>query len=282
MRGGRGAERRFSGFPPRTDLRRDPDGLGSLPCWKARALACAGRRDGRIVPAVQEIFSPSVPVPDDSESGHANSPGTSLALPDRLAGDQPDRPLHARGRPLRALSTAARPSCRAAARDERHLVGRRDRRLARRSRPPAAPAACVRGARGRPHNAQARLSCDGAPQPRSHVQRATVAQPGGTVPALPHDPRCPRTPSTAMVECLPPTRIGRPLQRPVQLAPAARRRARQYAACPSRSFRGRPAGAPGALQRGGCRQRARPCSGVPYARNLPDPKADHVAAPAQR
>lgn len=164
------------------------------------------------------IFSPFVPASNDSESGHADPSGTSLAIPDRLARDQPDRSLQTRGRALRALSAPARTPCRAACRGGRRLVGWGDRRMAGRSRPSTPSAADVRASRGRSNDPQACLSRNGASQPRSHLQRTALAQSRGALPALPHDPRRPRTSTTPVVERVSATRLGRSLHRPVQLA----------------------------------------------------------------
>lgn len=172
----------------------------------------------RADPSILGALSPFVPARDDSESGDAHSSGTSLALSDRLAGNQQDRSLHAGGWALRTLPASAWAPCRAARRHERCVVGSRDRRLARRPRAAAAPGASLRSARSHPDDAQARLSRHCAPQSRSDLQRAEVAQSRRALSALPHDPRWPGTPPASLVECLSPPRVGRPLHRSIQLA----------------------------------------------------------------
>ena len=164
------------------------------------------------------LFSPFVPMPDDSESVNADPSGTSLALSDRLAGDQQDRSLHAGGWALRTMPASSWAPCRAACRRRRGLVGCRDCRMARRPRSAAASGARVRSARGYPYDAQARLPCHRPPQSRPDLQRAAMAQSRRVLPALPHDPRRSRASPASMVECLSATRLGRPLHRQIQIA----------------------------------------------------------------
>jgi hypothetical protein len=142
---------------------------------------------------------------------YADPPGTSRALPDRLAGDQPDRALQTRRRAVRALSAPARTPRYAASRHGWRLVGYRDSRLARRPRPSASPPAWLCAARGDRHDAQASLSRDRAPQPRSDLQRSALAQPRRALSALPHDPRRARTSPASLVERLSPACARRPL-----------------------------------------------------------------------
>ena len=149
-------------------------------------LRGCGRDD--VKAAISEAFSPFVLGPNDSESLDADPPGTSMAVPDRLDRDQPDRPLHAGWRPLRTLPAAARSPRRSAARHQWSVVGRGDLGLARRPRPPASPRAAFRPARRDPNNAQAGLSRDRAPQPRPDLQRAALAEPRRALPTMPHDP----------------------------------------------------------------------------------------------
>lgn len=156
----------------------------------------------------------------------ADPSGTSLALPDRLAGDQSDRALHARRRALRALPAPPRTPRHATAGHRWRLVGYRDPRLARWSRPPASPPARLRAARGNRDDAHAGLSRDRPSQPRPDLQRPALAQPRGAVSALPHDPRRSRTSSAPLVERLSPTRDRRPLLGSLQLAPFATMRTR--------------------------------------------------------
>lgn len=159
---------------------------------------------------------------------HADPPGTSLALPNRLTGDQLYRALQTRRRTLRALSAPARTPRYAASRHEWRLVGYRDSRLARRPRPSPSPPAWLCAARGDRHDAQASLSRDRAPQPRSDLQRTALAQPCRALSALPHDPRRARTSSASLVERLSPARARRPLFWPLQLegGPSANTRCR--------------------------------------------------------
>lgn len=183
-----------------------------------RRHGCAEGLSSMRVTRPKELFSPFVLTTNDSESGDADPSRTSLALPDRLAGDQQDRPLQARRRPLRALPTSAWSSRRAARGHRWHLVGCRDRRLARRPRPAASPATGVCAPRRHSADPQARLSGNRAPQPRPDVQRPALAQSRGFMPAVPHDPRRSRTPPAPLVECLPSPRVGRPLHRALRLA----------------------------------------------------------------
>lgn len=186
---------------PTTGPKPTPDHIASLP-----AVFLVGPR-----------LSAFVPRPEDSESANADPPGTSLALPDRLAGDQQNRSLLARWRPLRTLPASPRASRRAVGRHRRHLVGCGDRCLAGWPRPAASPSAGLRPARCHPHDAQTRLSCHRTPQPRSDFQRAAMAQSRCPLPTVPYDPRRARASPPSLVECLPPTGVGRPLHRPIQL-----------------------------------------------------------------
>jgi hypothetical protein len=188
---------------------------------EARAEGSARMCLRSVHPSWQTSFSPFVLALDDSESLHADPSGTSLALSDRLAGDQPDRALHPSRRALRALPSAARTSCGAARRLRWYMVGHRDRRLARRSRSPASTAADVRTIRRRPDDPKARVPGYRSSQPRSDVQRSALAQPRSALSALPHDPRRPRTPAPPVVECVPASRLGRSFHRAIQLAAVA-------------------------------------------------------------
>ena len=165
-------------------------------------------------------FSPFVPASNDSESRHADPPGTSLALSDRLARDQPDRALHAGRGALRALPATAW-SPRRATRRRRRLVGYGDRSLVRRSRAAAPPATGLRAVRAHSDHAQAGLSRDRPPQPRPDLQRATLAQSCRALPALPHDPRRSRASPSSLVERVPPASAGRPLFGSLQLVAAS-------------------------------------------------------------
>ena len=170
--------------------------------------------------SVTIVSSPLVPRHNDSDSRHADLPRTSLALSDRLAGDQPGCAVYPRGWPVRALPAFAWSACGAARRQRRRLVGSRHVCLARRSRPPAPPLAGVRPSRCDLYDAQARLPRGRSPQPRPHLQRAVPAQSCCALSALPHDPRCARTSTSPLVECLSPTRVGRPVFWPLQLLTA--------------------------------------------------------------
>jgi hypothetical protein len=209
---------------------------GDDPRWRgSRAIRAYAR--SRVLPSargtrLKELFSPFVLTMNDSESRHADPSRTSLAVPDRLAGDQQDRPLQACRRTLRTLPTSAWPPCRAACGHRWHLVGCRDRRLARWPRPTAPPAASVCAPRCYSDDSQARLSGNRAPQPRPDVQWSALAQPRGFMPPLPHDPRRSRASPTPVVECLSPPCVGRPLHRALQLAVGeARSRQRRSASC---------------------------------------------------
>lgn len=177
-----------------------------------------GHPPGRTCPPhPADPLSPFVPVPDDSKSGDADPRGTSLALPYRLARDQPDRPFHARTGSVRAMPPPPWP-LRRPARRRRRMVGRGDSGLVRRSRTPAPAATRVRGARGSSHDAQTRLSCNRPPQPRSDLQWSALAKPRRALPALPHDPRRARASSAPLVECLSPSRARRLVFRSIRLA----------------------------------------------------------------
>ena len=171
-----------------------------------------GTRLNRILPPTRAKgpFSPFVLGRFDSESCDADPPRASLALSYRLARDQPNRALHPRARPMRALPPPAWPLCRAARR-RWGMVGPGRARLVRRSGTAIAPAARVRAAGADPHHAQARLSRDRAPQPRSDLQRTGLAKSRSPLPTLPHDPRRCRASAASLVECLPPARARRPL-----------------------------------------------------------------------
>ena len=174
-----------------------------------------------VIPATRETLSPFVPASDDSEPFDADPSGTSLVVPDRLAGDQPVCSLYASRWPVRALSTSAWPLCGPARRRQRGLVGRGDLGVARRSWPSASPRGGLCAARRDPDDAQARLSRDRPPQPRPDLQRPAMAQPRRALPTLPHDPRRSRTSPTPLVERLPTARARRPLLRSIQLGDIA-------------------------------------------------------------
>ena len=186
-------------------------------CQVAKVDLAPRGRYGRAAFAMRAV-SPFVLVLDDSESLNADPPRTSMALSDRLAGDQQDRAIHAGGWSMRTLPPSPWPPCRAACRCKRGLVGRRDQRLARRSRSPFASGARVRATRRNPHDTQAGLPGDRAPQSRSDFQRTALAQPRGALPALPHDPRRARASPSALVERLSQACTRRPLFRALQLA----------------------------------------------------------------
>lgn len=254
----------------------------SLP-REACATACMSFRLESVGPSEKEALSPFVPAQNDSDSLHADPSGTSLALPDRLAGDQPDRTLHSSWRAVRALPTATWVPCRAARRHGWDMVGHRDRSLARRSRLPASAATDVRAAGSCPNNSEACLLGDRPPQPRPDVQRPTVAQPRGALSALPHDPRRPRTSSAPVVECFSTARLGRSFHRAVQLAVIARCRTQR-----ERRIRGESrtwAGSTshfavhqsGGRFRDGCRR-----SGAQHDQCLPKPRGHRVPTSAGR
>jgi hypothetical protein len=201
---------------------------------------------------------------------HADPPGTSLALPDRLAGDQPDRALQTRRRALRALPAPARPLRRVPCRRRRRLVGHRDTVVAGWPRPSASPRARLRTARSDPHDPQARLSRNRAPQSRSDLQRTALAKPRRTLPALPHDPRRARASPSPLVERLSPTRARRPLFWSLQLEDAPSARTRNGAAKAASEER-----MPTAL-------RFKFCGGT-HDRNSPKPQDDrHGTSPVRR
>lgn len=273
-----GASLRLFALSARTD-----DLFSSTLSRGARARACARMCLGSVHPSRQTSLSPFVPALDDSESSHADPSGTSLALPDRLAGDQPDRALHPSGRALRALPSAARTPRRAARRHGRNMVGHRNRCLARRSRSPASAAADVRTAGRRPDDPKARLSGDCSSQSRPDVQRPALAQPRSALSALPHDPRRSRTSAPPLVECVPAARLGRSFQRAVQLAAVAacrisqvrqlRAELRMWAGVPSRVAD---------LKRGGRFQHGCRISGAQHDQRLPQSRDPRVATVARR
>ena len=232
--------------------------------WQHGASRCE-----RVSSSILRAFSPFVPTSDDSESGDANTSGTSLALPDRLAGDQQDRSFHPGGRALRTLPASPWAPCGATRRHGRRVVGSGDRCLARRSRAAAAPGTGLRSARGHPYDAQARLSCHCPPQSRSDLQRSEVAQPRRALSALPHDPRWPRTPPASLVECLSPSRVGRPLHRPIQLAGLPAFEAGEGARCGLRAFEYEEARGEGRMPLA-----VRRCSGARNDRSLSEPQDD--------
>ena len=160
--------------------------------------------------SLKASFSPFVLGRFDSESDDADPPGASLALSYRLARDQPDCAFHSCAGTVRALPPPAWP-LRRPARRRWGVVGPGRTGLVRRSRPAIAAAARVRTAGADPHHAQARLSGDRAPQPRSDLQRTGLAKSRGALPTLPHDPRRGRASPASLVECLPAARARRPL-----------------------------------------------------------------------
>jgi hypothetical protein len=186
-------------------------------CQEADVDPVTRDRCGRRAFEASEV-SPFVLLLNDSESFDGDPPRTSLALSDRLAGDQQDRLVHARWRLLRILPSTAWPPCRAASRSQRGLVGPGDQCLARRSRSPTASSPGIRHARRDPHDAQARLSGHRAPQSRSDVQRTALAQSRCLIAALPHGPRRARASSPTPVERLPQTGARRPFFRALQLS----------------------------------------------------------------
>ena len=170
-------------------------------------------RDGR---AGQ--LSPFVLHAIDSESVHADPSRASLAISDRLARDQPDRALHPGRWPLRTLSAPAWSARRAAHRIRTPLVGHPRGHVARQPWPSCETPTRLHPARGDPDDAQTRLSRDRPPQPRSDLQRAQMAEPGGALSALPHDPRRGRAPPAPLVERLSTPCPRRSLYRTVQLS----------------------------------------------------------------
>ena len=249
----------------------------------ARAKACTCMCLGSVHLSRQTSLSPFVPALDDSESSHADPSGTSLALPDRLAGDQPDRALHPSGRALRALPSAAWTPRRAARRHRRNMVGHRDRCLARRSRSPASAAADVRTTGRRPDDPKARLPGDRSSQSRPDVQRSALAQPGSALSPLPHDPRRSRTSAPPVVECVPAARLGRSFHRAVQLAAVAGRRIPQ-----DRQRRAEPCLWAGSasrvadIQSGGRFQHGCRSSGAQHDQRPPQSRDARVAPAARR
>ena len=251
---------------------------------KARAKGCARMCLRSVHPPWQTSFSPFVLELNDSESLNADPSGTPLALPDRLAGDQPDRALHPSRRTLRALPPAARTPRRAARRHGRNVVGHRDRCLARRSRSPAPAAADVRATGRRPDDPKARLSGDRSSQSRPDVQRSALAQPRSALSALPHDPRRSRTSAPPLVECVPAARLGRSFHRAVQLAAVVEGcrmpQGRQLRAEPRMWVRVPSHVAD--LQRGGRFRHGCRSSGAQHDQRLPQPKDVRVATAARR
>ena len=229
--------------------------------------------------ARQLQLSPFVPTPNDSEPVDANPSRTSMALPDRLAGDQQDRPLQAGGRALRTLPAPPRSSGRAIGRHRRCLVGCRDRRLARRQRPAAPPNAVVRATRSDPYDAPTSLPRHCAPQPRSDLQRTALAQPGSPVSAVPHDPRRSGAPQAAMVECVPPACPGRPLHGSVRVAEAeGGGRRLQFDVRGSRGTSSRLTS--DSFESGGCRWAAEPPDGAQNDRTSPNAQDNRDGAAA--
>jgi hypothetical protein len=252
-----------SGDNPRVDGFPDVRG-GALAGDRARA---------RAIP-IPEVFSPFVLAMDDSESADADTSRTSLAVSDRLAGDQQDRSLQARGWAVRALQAASWPPCRATRGHRWDLVGCRDRGVARWPRPSAPPRAGLCSARCHSDDPETRLSGDRAPQPRPDVQRATLAQPRGALPSLSHDPRRSRTSAAPVVECLPPPRIGRPLHRTLHLAAlGARYGARRLQFVLSGMKETPCLLSPAPRQRKGCRWTGRALSGAQHGRSPSDLQA---------
>ena len=161
---------------------------------------------------------------------HADPSRTSLALSDRLTGDQQHRALHARGRPVRALPAPSRSVRHLPRRRRWRLVGRRDSCMARRPWTSASLRTRRCATRGNPHDAQARLLGDRAPQSRSDLQRTALAQPRRTLPTVPHDPRRARASAPAMVERLSRACDRRSVFGPLQLGNAMSARTRSRAA----------------------------------------------------
>lgn len=162
-------------------------------------------------------FSPFVLGCHDSESDDADPPRASLALPNRLAPNQPDRALHPRAGSVRALPSPAWP-LRRAARHRRGMVGSGRTGVVRQSRSAIAEAARVRATGAHPHHAQARLFGCRAPQPRSDLQWTGVAKSRGAVSTLPYDTRRGGASPAPLVERFPPPRARRPLLGPLSLA----------------------------------------------------------------
>ena len=222
-------------------LRPSPQTVSALPGDDPRSeshprvgpppLHCRGRGGD---PSAIAALSPFVPTSNDSESSDADPTGTSLALSDRLARDQPHRPLRTRGWPLRTLQATSWKARRAACRQRRRVVGCRYPPVARWTRSAAATPARLCGARRDPDDAQARLSRHRPPQSRPERQWPALAQPRRVLSALPHDPRRGRASSAPMVERLPPARARRPLHRSIPLGPlpAAAARSGRRRACP--------------------------------------------------
>ena len=184
-------------------------------------------------------FSTFVPARHDSESCDADPTRTPLAVPDRLARDQPDRPVPARRRAMRALQATARTPCRSAQRRQWRVVGHRCAALARWPRPSPPTTAGVRAAGGNPNDAPPGLSRDRASQSRSELQRPAMAQSRGPLSALPHDPRRGRASSAPLVERLSTPGSRRPVHRPLQLEPVFARISRNTcrgAATPARAL----------------------------------------------
>ncbi len=174
-------------------------------------------RFAMVAPLLFDSISPFVLSRNDSSAAYADTSRTSLALSDRLAGDQSHRAVSACRWSMRALQAAAWTPGGTTRRIGRRVVGSRCASVARRSRSRSPATAPLRSARRNPFDAQARLSCDGAPQPRSKRQRPTLAQSRRAMPALPYDPRCGGASAPSMVECVPTTCARRPLYRPLQL-----------------------------------------------------------------
>ncbi len=250
---------------------------------EARAEARARLCLRNVHPSWEKAFSPFVPALDDSESLHADPSRTSLAIPDRLAGDQPDRSFHASRRALRALPTAARTTRRAARRHRWNMVGHRDRRLARRPRPRASAATEIRAAGRRADDSKARLPGDRSPQPRPDFQRSALAQPRSALSALPHNARRSRTSAPPVVERFSAARFGRPLHRALQLAVTVRCRkgvARPLGAGP-RTWAGSALRVVHLKSGGRCWDGCR-CFGAQHDRRLPDPRSNRVATLPRR
>lgn len=177
---------------------------------------CRAVGKGRSRPAVA-LFSPFVLRLNDSESQHADPSRTSLAISDRLARNQSDRPFPARGWPLRALQAPARSPHRATGRREWGMVGCRRAALAGRARSSSSPLAYVRLARRYPNDAPTGLSRDGTSQSRSELQRPALAKSRRALSTLPHDPRRSRTSPASVVECVSTPRARRSVHRALQL-----------------------------------------------------------------
>ena len=224
-------------------------------------------------------LSPFVPTPNDSESVDADPSGTSMALSDRLARDQQDRSLQTRGRALRTLPAPPRSSSRAAGRHRGCLVGCRDRRLAGRQRPAAPPIAVICVTRSDPYHAPTGVPRHCASEPRSDLQRTTLAQPGSPVSAVPYDPRRTGAPQAPMVECVPPACSGRPLHRAVRVAePEGRGGQLHFDTRASRGTSSRLTSAP--FESGGCRWAAEPPDGAQNDRTSPNAQDNRDGAAA--